>query len=81
MNTWDVSQVPEGSVFDISFNAYSIPDKYVVEYEGSTVLDTGWRGSSSDYQRNPNLYPGGFPGRVAGRSMTSSANEIRIVSE
>ena len=67
VNTWDISQIPEGSVFDIRFDAYSIPDKYVVEYEGNVVLDTGWRGSQSEYNRNPLLYPGGLSGPGFGR--------------
>jgi len=42
---WDISALPEGTTFDISFEAYNQPDKFVVEYKGSVVLNTGWRGS------------------------------------
>ncbi len=60
IDTWDISMIPPDSVFDIEYDAYSIPDKYLVDYAGSRVLDTGWRGSSS-YEGNP-LYPGGIAG-------------------
>lgn len=61
IDTWDISVIPLGASFDIRYDARSIPDKFVVQYPGTTVvLDTGWRGSSS-YQGDPN-YPGGIAG-------------------
>jgi len=61
IDNWNISEMSMGSSFDISFNAYSQPDRYIIEYPiGNVVLDTGWRGSSS-YDGNP-LYPGGIAG-------------------
>lgn len=61
IDRWNISVAPAGATFDIEYNTYSIPDKLRVEYpEGTTVLDTGWRGSTS-YDGNP-LYPGGIEG-------------------
>lgn len=57
-DVWDIGIIPIGAVFDISFNAYSVPDKFTAEYpQGNMVLDTGWRGSTS-YSH----YPGGIAG-------------------
>ncbi len=65
---WDISALPPGTVFDIRFNARSVPDKYVVQYPvGFTVLDTGWRGVQSYVDRNPHLYPGGLSGPGQGQ--------------
>lgn len=62
-DVWDISAVPSGAVFDIEYDAKSIPDRYIVEYpDGNTVLDTGWRGATSSYNENPALYPGGLSG-------------------
>ena len=45
---WDISDIPNGASFDFRFDAYSIPDKFRVEYPTGTVkLQTGWRGGSS----------------------------------
>lgn len=66
VDNWDIGTIPSGATFDIRFNAYSIPDKYIVEYPaGSVVLDTGWRGSSS-YNGDPR-YPGGIAGPGQGQ--------------
>ncbi len=68
VDTWDISAIPSGAVFDFRFNAFSIPDKYIVEYPlGSVVLDTGWRGSSS-YEGDPK-YPGGIAGPGSGEEL------------
>ncbi|OQB96151.1 MAG: hypothetical protein BWX81_01537 [Spirochaetes bacterium ADurb.Bin110] len=65
VDTWDISQLPTGCVFDMQFDAYSIPDKFIVEYpDGHTAKDTGWRGDS--YYEGP-LYPGGIAGTGAGQ--------------
>ena len=42
---WDISQIPDGATFDFKFEAYSIPDKFQVDYNGVTRLKTGWRGN------------------------------------
>lgn len=57
VDEWDISALPEGTVFDFKFNAHSIPDRYMIEYAGEQVLDTGWRGSSG-HDGDPH-YPGG----------------------
>lgn len=65
VDSWNISAIPAGATFDIRFNAYSIPDRFIVEYPpGSTVLNTGWRGDSS-YDGNP-TYPGGIAGPGSG---------------
>jgi len=46
---WDISQIPAGASFDFEFQAYSVPDKFQVDYNGTNRLKTGWRGS-----RTPN---------------------------
>ncbi len=48
------------------FNAYSIPDRFIVEYEGVEVYDSNWRDSQSRADQNPGLYPGGLSGSGAG---------------
>ena len=58
IDNWDISELPTGVTFDMEFDAYNIPDKFVVEYPiGTERLDTGWRGASS-YDGDPD-YPGG----------------------
>lgn len=48
VDTWDISAIPSNAVFDFRFQAFSVPDKFIVEYpSGTQVLDTGWRGSST----------------------------------
>jgi hypothetical protein len=69
IDTWDISALPANARFDISFNAYSVPDKFVVEYpSGSEMLDTGWRGVQSYVDAKPELYPGGLSGGGSGRA-------------
>lgn len=66
VDTWDVSAIPTGAVFDFRFNAFSLPDKYLLEHPpGTQVLDTGWRGSST-YDGNPS-YPGGVTSPGSGQ--------------
>lgn len=61
VDTWDISAIPKGAVFDLQFDAYSIPDMFLAEYpDGLVVLSTGWRGDAS-YEGNPR-YPGGIAG-------------------
>jgi hypothetical protein len=65
VDNWDITTIPQGATFEIQFDAYSIPDKFIVEYpNGSVVVDTGWRGDSS-YNGNPR-YPGGIAGAGQG---------------
>lgn len=66
VDNWDISGIPAGAVFDFRFNAYSVPDKFIVEYPPGTLrLDTGWRGDSR-YDGDPN-YPGGIAGPGQGQ--------------
>jgi hypothetical protein len=66
IDTWNISQIPVGAIFDIKYDAYSVPDKFVVEYPiGTLAHDTGWRGSAT-YAGNP-LYPGGIAGPGSGQ--------------
>lgn len=61
VDNWDISNIAAGAIFDIKYNAYGIPDRFIVEYpESETVLNTGWRGNSS-YEGNPS-YPEGIEG-------------------
>ena len=80
VDNWDISAIPSNAIFDIKFDAKSIPDKFTVEYAGSTKLDTGWRGSSS-YNGDP-LYPGGISGPGAGQTdnifIRSSQDSFRV---
>lgn len=81
LDIWDISAIPVGASFDISFDAYAIPDKFKVEYPTGTVqLETGWRGSSS-YNGNP-AYPGGIQGTGAGEKLSmftkGASNTIRV---
>jgi len=64
-DTWDISTLPTGCVFDLQFDTVGMPDRYIIQYpDGVTVLDTGWRGDSY-YDGNPN-YPGGVVGGPTG---------------
>ena len=55
-------ELPANNItFDLRFEAFSIPDKVVIEYpRGNVVLDSGWRGASNRY--DPALHPGGLSG-------------------
>jgi len=79
IDTWDISAIPPGAVFDFKFNAYDVPDKFIVEYPfGKIQLDTGWRGEKSYYDSNPSFYPGGVTEPGSGETLdifTSSSGE------
>jgi hypothetical protein len=81
VDNWDISAIPSGATFDIRFDAYSIPDKFMVEYPaGSIVLNTGWRGDS-EYAGDP-LYPGGIAGpgqgEVLGVFTKAAINSFKV---
>jgi hypothetical protein len=42
----------------LNYNAFSIPDKFVVSWNGNTVIDTGFRGSDT---YNADLNALGYP--------------------
>jgi len=47
IDNWNVTAVPHGSVFDVRYNAWSDPEKFLVEYPiGNEVLDIDWHRSS-----------------------------------
>jgi hypothetical protein len=72
VDTWDISSLPTGCVFDLQFDAYSMPDKYIVEYpDGTFVYDSGWRGDAS-YEGNA-AYPGGIAGTGYGEKLAMFA--------
>ena len=56
---WDISSIPKGASFDFEFEAYSVPDKFRVEYNGTAELQTGWRGSYTP-DNDPLEGPGRF---------------------
>ena len=64
IDRWDVSTIPDGAVFDLSFQAWDLPDRFRVAYLGTTLWDSGWRGSST-YASDPS-YPGGIAGAGGG---------------
>lgn len=79
VDNWDISQLPQGAAMDIRFDAFTIPDRYLVEYPGQgVVLDTGWRG---DFTTSP-LYPGGVSGPGFGFFpdifVRSNSNDFRV---
>lgn len=83
-DTWDISAMPVGTVFDFRYNAYSVPDRFVVQYPaGVTVLDTGWRGEQSYVDNKPHLYPGGLAGsgggQVDGIFTKGQANSFKVI--
>lgn len=65
IDTWDISEIPPSSVFDLYYNAYSYPDRFLIEYPyDNLVLDTGWRGSST--YNGASLFPEGVAGQGSG---------------
>jgi len=67
ITAYDISELPPETNFDMRFDAMSIPDKFIVEYEGAVVYDSGWRGSSTS-MGDPSLYPGGLSGGGRGEA-------------
>ena len=42
MDLWDITMIPPGAIFDLSFDMENVPDKPLLEYpDGNLVLDTG----------------------------------------
>ena len=64
IDRWDVSTIPDGAVFDLSFQAWDLPDRFRVAYLGTTLWDSGWRGASS--YASDARYPGGIAGAGGG---------------
>jgi len=87
VDTWDISEIPEGSSFDIRFDALNQPDKYVVEYPvGNQVYDSGWRGLQSVYNNAsqfPEFQPEGVVGPGQGQEdgifVKGAQNSFRVI--
>jgi hypothetical protein len=44
MDHWNITMIPTGAIFDLSYDMFTIPDKLLMEYPaGNLVLDTGER--------------------------------------
>lgn len=68
IDRWDISTAPAGATFDLRYDAYTIPDKFFVEYpEGVQLINTGWRGSA--LYEGDSLYPGGIAGEGSGEEL------------
>lgn len=65
----NISDWLTGAVLDFRFDAYRIPDRFIVAYPqpGDVVIDTGWRGDP-EYERDP-LFPGGITGGGEGEEL------------
>jgi len=81
VDTWDIAAIPEGAVFDLRFDAASMPDRFRVVYRGVNVFESGWRGSSS-YDGNAE-YPGGVVSPGSGEATDlfakSGSNAFAVV--
>jgi len=83
VDTWDISSIATGSEIDFKFDAYSVPDRWFIYYNGSLVHQTGWRGDSS-YAGV--LYPGGITEPGSGEVLAvitklDGVNTLEIRSE
>ncbi|TVR85031.1 MAG: hypothetical protein EA416_17930, partial [Trueperaceae bacterium] len=67
VDLWDISDIPDGAVFDLRFDARSEPDRYRVMYGGFQVYDSGWRGASR-YDGDAR-YDGGIVGPGRGEAL------------
>ena len=67
VDLWDISDIPDGAVFDLRFDARSEPDRYRITYGGFQVYDSGWRGASS-YDGDAR-YDGGIAGPGRGEAL------------
>ncbi len=74
----DIRVIDAGAVFDFDFNAYSIPDKFRVEYPTGTIqLDSGWCGSSAPNDGGVLSGPGAF--QELGLLMKGTANTLKVL--
>ncbi len=80
LDRWDISKIASAATFDFEFDAFSIPDKFKVTYNGVDVLpDTGWRGSSGS--STPDGGPVVGPGRFDEFNLftKSTSNEFTVL--
>ncbi len=60
-DVWTLEELEAGAAFDFRFDAYTLPNRFEIDYpRGTTVVDTGWRGSS--WYDEDDDYPGGISG-------------------
>jgi hypothetical protein len=58
---WALEDVEVGAVIDFRFDAYTLPNRFEIDYPmGTTVVETGWRGSS--WYDGEEEYPQGISG-------------------
>jgi len=79
IDIWDITSIANGNTIDFQFNAYSVPDRWFIYYNGVLAHATGWRGDSS-YDGNP-LYPGGVisPGSGAVTAVVTKLNGVNTL--
>ena len=67
VDRWDIATIPLGARLDLRFDAYQLPDRFRVGYQGATVYESGWRGDPS-YADKPG-YAGGISGPGSGEAL------------
>jgi len=78
LDRWDITTIPVGARFDFKFDAYSIPDKFRVEYPIGTVqLNTGWRGSQKPNNGEALEGPGKF--EKIGLFYKAGSNSLQVM--
>jgi len=97
-DTWNIptTVVSAGTPIDIRFEAYSIPDRFLVYYDQNDdgteelVYDSLWRGTASYVEDNPTVYRGTYPDNYGGTgsgealgifNTVSGRNSFRVVVE
>lgn len=82
-DTWtmpDVATVPVGTPIDLRFEAYSVPDRFRVTYNGVEVYNSLWRGSASTVSNNPSTYDGTYPDNYGGTGSGTALSVFTRVS-
>lgn len=65
--TFDITLGTGVGTVTLTFQAYTAPDKFIVVYDGDEVINTGYRGTSSQAALNARLaYNGAPPEPIAG---------------
>lgn len=61
IDLWDVTDIPPNAVFDLTYEAYYVPDRFMIEYPlANLVHDTGWVGDT--WYHNDPMFPEGIKG-------------------
>jgi hypothetical protein len=83
IDRWIISDLPAGALFDLEYDAYWIPDRFLVVVADDPVFDSGWRGDELEVDDNPELYPGGWAGigegAAVGMFTRGSAAEFTVM--